>query len=197
MRWRWSGGLAAASILALASPAAALDFDDSGVATLDPAALVTVDFEEKIPAGFTALTEGALEGLQAGRLAGAAVAALPDIVLPGKRSVATSLFARGAVNAYLVVQYKESLKLNDSLVPLFATGRVTSDGWYELVSSAFSIDPATVQRAYLYTQNLGGNPADIDAVEVRDTGAYQDAGTCAPPDDASCGPGRVGYSRRA
>lgn len=191
MRWRWSGGLAAA-LVSLGSPAWAVEFDAAGRAQIDGSALLSVDFESALPGGFEPLAEGAIEGAQAGRLAGRQAAALPAIPLGGQHALVATIFVRGPVTAYLLVRYKPDSQQTDALLPLFATGRVTSDGWYELRSSAYSVDAAAVELSYAYVQNLGDEPADVDAVEVVDAGGYRPATACKPPEDeAACGPDRV------
>ncbi|RYE89174.1 MAG: hypothetical protein EOO75_12270, partial [Myxococcales bacterium] len=179
-------------MVALSTPARAVEFDAAGRATLDAAALLSVDFEGTVPGGFAAQGEGALEGAQAGQLAGRQAAALPAIPLTGEHALVVTVFVRGPASSYLVVRYTPASQQPDALLPLFATGRVTSDGWYELRSGAFSVDAATVEQAYAYVQNLGDEPIDVDAVEVIDAGGYRPATACKPPEDeAACGADRV------
>lgn len=183
---------ALAFLLAITSPAAAVDFDAKGQASFTEGALLKVDFEGTLSGGFQPQPEQPLEGVQAATLAARQSAALPAIPLQGKQAISSSLFARGgAVNAYLSVRHTQASKQGDLLVPLFATGKVTSDGWYELRSAPVSLDASQVEGAFLYVQNLADNEVDVDAAEVVADGTFQEPVACKPPEDSVCGEGRV------
>ncbi|MBI5534086.1 MAG: hypothetical protein HY898_15295 [Deltaproteobacteria bacterium] len=180
------------TLVALPTPASAVDFDALGQASFTKDALFTLDFEGTLPTGLDPQPSQPLQGKQAARIAAGKVVALPAMTLSGQHALAATAFARGGpANGYLVVRYAAASKLPDVIVPLFPSGRVTSDGWYELRSSGFSVDASTIDSAFVYIQNLAVDPVDIDAVEVVDAGTYQEPIACAPPTDAVCGAARV------
>ena len=72
-------------------------------------------------------------------------------------------FARGAARAELVAAFSNG---RTESVSFFPTGRMTSDGWYELELQPVVFDGATVTHFYLSVQPLGDEAAEIDAIEL-------------------------------
>jgi hypothetical protein len=68
----------------------------------------------------------------------------------------------------------------------FPTGRVTSDGWYEVETAPFSVDAGKGERAVL---SLIASGADVDALEVVAEGGVRETKTCTVPRDSACGAG--------
>lgn len=67
---------------------------------------------------------------------------------------------------------------------LFPTGRVTSDGWVELKSAAFSLAASTATRIGL---RINGGSAELDAVEIRRVGGVAPLRACLGAGDPVCG----------
>lgn len=191
---------AAAFVTAIALPAAAVDFDATGNAQFAGDALFTYGFESNVPTGFGTTKTGALEGATAGTLPARKQLTVSIDLGSTTQAVTSSFWARGgAVEAYFYVLPTDAAAA-PVLVPLFVTGRVTSDGWYELASSPFSVDAASVANVFLYF--LSDDDADValDAVEVKAGGDWHAAKSCAATDPNGCGAGevcRVGVCREA
>jgi hypothetical protein len=84
-----------------------------------------------------------------------------------------------------VVLEHEGSERGTEVAYLFPSGRVTSDGWVELVSNPFSVTGAELTRA---TLRLSGTDADLDAIEVVPNGKYDAGHACSGAFDPVCGP---------
>ena len=63
---------------------------------------------------------------------------------------------------------------------------MTSDGWYEVVTSDFSVQGSRNPSVQL---TITASGADVDAVEIVPDGAFKALAQCSPPVDPACGPG--------
>ncbi len=181
-------GLASA-ILAWAPSAAAGEFDASGEFAFDEAALYREGFEHQVPEGATRVEGDALEGSAFARLSGALVI---DLTLSGKGRAVARAFARGPhEHVYLGLSHAPGSEVAPSNLPvLFPTGRVTSDGWYELESQPFSYDAATLGVARFIVEPRGKD-FEVDALELVPAGSFAPQASCQSPDDSPCGVGEV------
>ncbi|MEB2323707.1 MAG: S41 family peptidase [Sorangiineae bacterium] len=200
--------LAAALALSLALAAAqasATEFDAAGRATFSAKAAWTLGFEPGEPAlpdagepdagdagGPTPLdiaeSQAALEGshvLAVPRFAGVSI----PLALPASpSSYRVTVWARGELIATVEASYGEGRV--DEFGSLYPTGRMTSDGWYELETRGFSFDSS---RAKLVEVGLfSPTGAEADAVEFVPDGAAAPSAACRGAiDDRACGAGRA------
>lgn len=171
-------------------------FDAEGNFAFEPRAIVTVDFERAPPPGFrTRASADALEGARYAVLDTRHDAPLPVVGLrDSDTSYRATMFARrNRVVADLVVQYPNALGDTPASfdVRFFPTGRVTSDGWYEIATAPFSVEGSREPTVSVF---LYANDADIDAFEVVEDGPFVPWTRCETPsagDDAPppCGDG--------
>lgn len=110
------------------------------------------------------------------------------VTLPAdSHSYHVSLWARGEVIATVEAGYEKGRI--DQFGQLFPTGRMTSDGWYELATDAFSFDAsrAKVVQVGLFSPAAAG--ADVDAIEISVSGPPVAERSCAGVGDPlACGP---------
>lgn len=185
-----------ASVLLSPSLARAAGFDANGEFSFDSAALYTNSFEDAPEAGVEAGADAGpagtddpnpLHGTRVLELASFKGIDLP-IPLPSKtQTVRARLWARGEVVASLETQFGGRV---DDFGAFYPTGRVTSDGWYELELTAMSIDVGRVTGLALGVFSPAG--AQIDAVELVAAGPAVPAHDCSGADDkAACAPSQV------
>ncbi|MGE0326209.1 MAG: S41 family peptidase [Polyangiaceae bacterium] len=179
----------ALSLLVLTSNASAGEFDSNGEFSFSTNAIYQEGFEQQVPAGATRVAADALEGGAFARLTGAMVI---ELELTGKGRAVARAYARGPhEHVYLALGHTPESELASSNLPvLFPTGRVTSDGWYELKSPPFSYDAATLSVARFIVEPRGKD-FEIDAVELVPEGNFAPQASCQAPDSASCGSGEV------
>ncbi len=203
-------GLAALALLSCSTVASAASFDPAGMLVLDPHAAWTLGFEPgdpNLPAP-PAVDAGAPDGGDAG---GAVDAGPPldigkdpaaiegshvlhvaqyqginipvTLTTPGTYRV--TLWARGEVIATVEAGYENGRI--DQYGQLFPTGRMTSDGWYELATDAFSFDVSSAKIVQVGLFSPVG--ADVDAIEISVSGPPVAENACAGAGDPlSCGP---------
>ncbi len=188
----------APAMLLLCRPAWAIDFDQAGNMSFDKAALVTEGFETLTPvAGLTikaataagkaaAATTTSLEGAKYGNVNTTQSQVTLPVLLPKvDGSYRARFFARtNRLYASFDVNYANGDGgLPSQSVLFYPTGRVTSDGWYELETSTFSVQSARFVSADL---SMYASGADIDAFEVVSDGKYRAPTQCAIARDPVC-----------
>ena len=151
--------LAATSVLAVATPASAFDFDAQGHGVLDAAAFCTDDFE-----GGTAQPD-ALEGTHVGVVTPSTPYSVRLPIESSVKRVSARYWARGVGTGYLASSPKSAG------APLYAssffpTGRVTSDGWVEFATEPVVFDGSTIDALYVSLQTTTNESVEIDALEV-------------------------------
>lgn len=139
---------AALAVSALAPSALAITFDEAGVPAFDAKATVKISFDD--PTGISGVTVGtgtSLEGkgylvIKGGGGGGGGGGSRPSIPLTlpkEKKAYVARLFARkNRVVGSVGVEYTDGTPGFDA--QFFPTGRVTSDGWYEIETARFSVD---------------------------------------------------------
>ncbi len=188
------------SAIALApSSAHALTFDPDGVASFAPNAVVAEGFEgATLPTGMTRV-EGpdAIEGKSYASVVVTQAPASIVLKLPAEeRSYHARMYARGnRVVADVSVDYPDDGGSPSFSARFFPTGRVTSDGWYEVATAPFSIDgtrtPSVSFTVFASGTRADGKAqgADIDALEITSEGTFHRPSTCSLPRDPACGVG--------
>lgn len=186
--------IAFASAILLASPvAAAGTFDEHGAFQFDAAAAYKDTFGPNEAAQMGLKLVSGSDALEGGSYVNVALQQQQrqvtfPVALPATASrwVARVFARRGRVVADVDVEYP-----SDGGRPSFSarfnpTGVVTSDGWYELTTNAFSIDGTRKPKVSL---GVVASNADLDAFEVAPSGAYKALSQCSVPRDPACGPG--------
>lgn len=187
---------------ALGSTAHAISFDADGTLRFDPEAVVK-DSLDALPAAepgarddLSLTTETPLEGAAA--LVVPTRAQLPVALAPG-RSYRVRVFVRGGmadVDVYLPADSGANdpppKVLDPSMKPppaagagidapesvsLYPTGRVTSDGWYELESAPVSVWTSS-STPVLGVVSLDDGPVQVDALEAVEEGTYRPLRGC-------------------
>ena len=155
---------ASAVVLAAAPLAAASSFSPEGAHSFDPAAVVTLDFEEPAAEGAPAHVEdpSALHGKSVLSLSAFQGIDYP-VSLPKQRS---SYRISGWIKGHeatlsMVISYSDR---TDEIAALYPTGRVTSDGWVEVANSGVRIDGERATSVKLGAFSAAG--ALVDAYEI-------------------------------
>jgi len=184
--------LAAAAAFALARPALALGFDALGDASFDPLAVVVEGFEGSSPwpAGVTPRDAGdALEGKRyvVVQTPAGSGATLPLRLLEGDHAYRARMFARtNRVVAQVAITNPADGGFPSFEAIFFPTGRVTSDGWYEVATAPFTFEASRGGSAAL---SIVASGADVDALEIVEEGSPRATKTCSVAGDAACGAG--------
>ena len=185
---------AALAVSALAPSALAITFDEAGVPAFDAKATVKISFDD--PTGISGVTVGtgtSLEGkgylvIKGGGGGGGGGGSRPSIPLTlpkEKKAYVARLFARkNRVVGSVGVEYTDGTPGFDA--QFFPTGRVTSDGWYEIETARFSVDGTKDLKA---TLDMFGSNADVDAFELVPDGDFKALAACGLKTDAACGTG--------
>jgi hypothetical protein len=188
--------IGAFTALTLLAPgrAGAASFDAEGNLVFDPNAVWTESFEAIADAGADAgdaldveQDPTALHGTHLVKLAAYQNAGV-DLPIPAEsRSFALRLWARGEVVATLEVSVDGR---TEDFAQAYPTGRMTSDGWYELASHDLTVD---VSRAQGLSMGLfAPDGADVDAAELVPDGAPVFGAACTGADEkAACLPGQA------
>ncbi len=179
--------------------ARAVTFDARGAGHLDRNAVASEAFGPgAVQAGLVIRTaDDALEGDTYGFVTGSATVSFPITVpdelsqskpqMPIDRSLRARFFARkNRVVADMLVANPDDDGYPSFSVRFFPTGRVTSDGWYELTSSQFSFE---VTRGATLSLSISAGGADIDAFELTNEGSFKPSLACELPFDGTCDPG--------
>jgi hypothetical protein len=163
MARQYAGVAVVAASLLVAPRTFAVGFDDLGEATFAPGAVWTQSFETgelPVPDAGEApkleYIEDALHGKWVLLLEEYAGVDVPITLPSGAKSQRVSAWARGEVVASVTVEYTEGRV--DQLGILYPTGRMTSDGWYEVETRGFSVDTerAKLIRDWLSRQGWRG-----------------------------------------
>ncbi len=109
-----------------------------------------------------------------------------SVTLPGQnRGYRFGVWVRHArVWARVVLSYDPLTGRKEESAYLFPSGRVTSDGWVELVSNSVSVTGRDLTSAFL---RIDGSDFDLDAIEVVPQGEYDAGGACFGVGDPLCG----------
>jgi len=170
--------------------ARAFSFDAAGNLSFDPQAVVTEGFEtiatqDGLTIQTADATHTALQGTKYANIDTTQSTVTIPITLPKKDgSFRARFFARtNRVVASVDVQYASDNGYPDDSILFYPTGRVTSDGWYEIETSTFSVQSARVSTLAL---SIYASGADIDAFEVVSEGTYRQPTACAIAHDPVC-----------
>jgi hypothetical protein len=182
--------VAALSVL-LPTKAWAITFDDAGNLSFDPKAIVTDGFETNadVQTGLTIVqasaTATALEGKQFANVDTTNANVSIPLTLPkSDGSYRARFFARtNRVIASVEITYATGGGFPDASILFYPTGVVTSDGWYEVETSQFSVQSERVTTIAL---SIYASGADIDAFEVVADGTYRAPTACAIARDPVC-----------
>ena len=169
----------------------AITFDAAGNLSFDPKAIVTEGFETIAPrAGLTIVpasaTATALEGNKFANInTMQANVTIPVTALPKSDGCYRArFFARtNRVVASIDITYATDGGFPDASVMFYPTGRVTSDGWYEVETSRFSVQAARVSSVAF---SIFASGADIDAFELVADGTYRAPTACSIARDPVC-----------
>ena len=178
----------------LPASARAATFAENGEFRFDQAAAISLDFEDpslEIGAGTIQEDAGALSGSRILRLAPFAGAGLPLELPPSSTLYRVSAWLRdGEAVASVDVTYADNPHAGvDEIAVLYPTGRMTSDGWYEVASDHVRIDGA--RGATVNVGFFAPSGASVDAVElvpVRELAPDEHSGqACEGSVDPVCG----------
>lgn len=200
---RLVAALVGGTLTVAAGAAHAGDFFQDGTFHFAPNALAAFDFADGAPPLIDPESddEPALAMPSESALSGPNVIVLGqyqsvDVQVPlpeGPRTLRASVWVRhGEGVGYLVVTQDDEGHNGGEINTLYPTGRVTSDGWYELANSGLRAD-GRYSEAVLGVFSPTG--AEVDAAEVILEGAAAPVtASCeGAADGASCGEGQVCY----
>lgn len=180
--------LAALAIAGLGVPAHAGTFDPMGDFSFDAAAVYTNGFDAVAKQSGVKLVHSgdAIEGASYLSVDTQNSSAVFSVTLPAAdASYVARVFARtNRLVASIDVSYPSDGGSPSTSASFFPSGTVTSDGWYELVTNAFSVQGS---RAPTVDFSVYANAADVDALELVPSGKFQAAAKCSPPIDSACG----------
>jgi hypothetical protein len=101
---------------------------------------------------------------------------------------ATVWIRHGSANARLEVAYPDAAGRPNIAARMAPTGRATSDGWIELASNDFSVDGTLMPTVSLrFGDFASADGVDVDALELRASGAYREETACEGVRDPICG----------
>ncbi|MEZ4228007.1 MAG: S41 family peptidase [Polyangiaceae bacterium] len=190
-------GVAALSVLMASFGAAASELDASGSLRFDPEARVTLGWDDdasikglgcegcdlrtssgdsELPlqgGGFLLLDTG--EGTLSIPLLGI------DIDASTRGRFRASLWVR---HSRLDARVVRKTGLVSDELPLYPTGRMTSDGWLELESGDIDIDGSRLDDLSL---DLAGRDVQVDGFELRLVGGFHEETPCSGAFDPACG----------
>lgn len=187
----------------LSARAEAADFFADGRFHFAPGAITTADFRDGPPEPIEPDPEDEpIEAIESdGALSGGKVISLGafqsvDVAvdLPaGPRKLRASIWVRhGEGVGYLAIDHHDENGSGGEVNTLYPTGRMTSDGWYELANEGLVVDGRTSDAVIGVFSPTG---AQIDAAEVVVQGvAFEATPSCEGiHDGASCGVAQVCY----
>jgi len=200
----WIRPAALIGAVALSAPrvASAATFDEAGELSFEPNALYTDSFEGDADAGADASPDVADTGdgdADAGEdeaaLHGQHVLHLEqfqsenrEIPLPASTiAVGARIWARGEVVALLEAEVNTR---SEEYAVFYPTGRMTSDGWYELAAHALTVDASRVDKLNLGLFSPTG--ADVDAFELLEEGSPLVGAPCkGATEKLACAPSQI------
>lgn len=174
-----------------AQNALAIDFDPAGNMSFDAAAVVTEGFEAFTPQdGLLVQTSNgedtALEGTHFANVNTQQAPIIVPLNVPkADAAYRARFFARtNRFRASIDITYPAGDGgLPSQSILFYPTGRVTSDGWYEVETSTFSVQSARMSSVAL---TLFASGADIDAFELVADGTYRAPVACSIARDSAC-----------
>lgn len=171
----------------LVGTARAGELDPSGALTFDRGAVVRESFDV-LPQGVTGLTVGDRSPLEGTNYVVVAsrqnVARLPLALPKGSGSYVARAWARKnrLVGTVQVIRKDGAGGTGPTeAAQFYPTGRVTSDGWYEIATARFSVDAGSTATLVMF-----GSGVDVDALEVIADGDYRALATCSVKGDTAC-----------
>lgn len=176
--------LAGLAAFSLARGALAASFDDGGNLVFDPDAIFTDGFEDSSADPQTQIVTGprALEG---GSYAVVDVQNYVDVEIQapdGDNAVVATAFTNGAgAFVSLAVNYQDPTSVNGPFyqyVNLYPTGRMTSDGWYEVQSAPLMVQGAGQPQLRFLAQSEASTQTLVDAIEIGVVNGYQQPKLC-------------------
>jgi hypothetical protein len=180
--------LAAFAIAGVSVTARAGTFDPNGDFAFDPTAVVTNAFDQAPPTKDAKVVQGvdAVEGSSYWNVNTSQSSLDIPVDLPATdASYVARVFARtNRLVATIDVQYPNDGGSPSHSAHFYPSGTVTSDGWYELVTNAFSVQGTRKPTAAF---SVYANGADVDALEIVPSGTFQALSRCSPPVDPVCG----------
>ncbi len=210
----WIGTVVGAAIVLGVASASAGDFDARGNYVPNPEAVGGLDFglefdpvaRRYVPAGtplecglasFAQIqSDQAIDGdwvLQVNTdiRQGCAERFLVDVPVV-QASYRASLWVRnGSVDAQMTVVFPEASGRDTVIAKMTPTGRVTSDGWVELMSNTFPVDAPEALAVYLRVYDYDDTGSEIDALEIVVAGDYVPERACSGIGDPVCSEGQV------
>lgn len=209
-------------VLALGSAASAGELSPAGGLEFTAAAELTLDFEDadalpaleceacSVSVQESAADELALEGDAYLALSSDSETlrlsllppALPSAGPPGLQRSGRYEARLWVRHARVIAHIARKAYATRDLVPLYPTGRTTSDGWVELASAAIDLDPlgaasaphtAPLEELSLEVQGSG---VQLDAFELIRLGDYQAEKACLGAFDSACGAGELCVAER-
>lgn len=173
--------------LFLQTGARALEFAPDGTLVFHREAVVTEGFESFTPQGGLSLREGP-EALEGTRYALVRADSFEQLVklplnLPNRDAAYQArMFVRK--NRVLADVDVEGGGLSEVSARFYPTGRVTSDGWYEVETAPFTVQATKGAKA---TLSIFASGAEVDGFEVSMTGEARELRACATHGDGVCG----------
>ena len=175
-------------VCAGASPALATTFDEAGNHAYDAGAAWTFGFEEgewepppppdggDPPRFRIEEDEGALEGSRVLKLDFFGSIGVPAALPAEAASYRVTAWAKDAVIASVEVEY-DGRRVDDFGI-LYPTGRMTSDGWYELSTGAFAVGTSRLREVLVGFLTPTRTGAAVDAIEIVPEGDARVGGAC-------------------
>lgn len=185
------GLLLAAFLPVLLAPSATLanSFAPDGTYRFDSDAIYSEGFESFVPdpsfnGEIVEDPNAALEGVKMLKGASGYATTAIGVALPAIRDVyRATVWIRGSGLASAYVGYADGTPAE--YVPMYPTGRITSDDWCEVSSAPFSVDgPRGAQAAIAF---FGGILADAIEVKRDPTSAFSGPRPCMGVSDSTCG----------
>lgn len=176
------------SIVVRPRVAHALDFAPDGTLTFAANAVVTEGFETMASTGGLTVraSPDALEGKNVGYVDAQSyqdVVNLPLALPPKDASYVARMFAR--TNRIVAEVDVTGGSLDEVGATFYPTGRVTSDGWYEVTSAPFTVEGTKGAKAAV---TIFASGAEIDGFEVVEAGPARTLRACSGASDPVCGP---------
>ncbi len=184
----------ALALLTASHAAHALEFTPEGTLVFDPGAVVTEGFEGAVaPSGVTLReTPEVLEGT---KIAFVNSKSFQDTLnlslkLPEDAAYRARMFVRK--NRLLADVDVQGGTLEEVSARFYPTGRVTSDGWYEVQTAPFTVQ---VSKGASATLSVFASGAEIDGIEVVKVGPPRELRACSGANDPVCGAGEFCAAR--
>ena len=182
--------------------AGAATFDARGIFAFDKRAVYTIGFDggDEVTGVVYKEDETALQGKGYARVtsSGYRSSDIPVKLPAAKARYRAAMWARNnRVVADISVEYlgQTGAGSPSHAARFFPTGRVTSDGWYEVATAPFTVDGTRKHETVL---SLYASGADLDGLEFVEEGTFREAAVCQGRSTSTCGDGEFcagGYCR--